>query len=66
MVNANQLYTIKLPEAFIDGLSREVGMKTSLSTVLDLALGYISQKYTHYYILLDAGPDDRLTHTSIS
>ena len=53
-------YEIKLPEAFVDGLSRELGMKTSPCTVLDLALGYISQKYTHYYVLPDAGPDDRL------
>ena len=35
-------------------------MKTSPSTVLDLALAYISQKYTHYYVLPDAGPNDRL------
>lgn len=28
--------------------------------MLDLALGYISQKYTHYYVLPDVGTDDRL------
>ena len=50
----------RYPKHFIDGLSREVGMKTSPSTVLDLFLGYISQKYTHYYILPDKVTEDYL------
>ena len=49
-------HKVKGPSAFVSGLSEEIGMKTSPRTVLDLLLGYISQKYTHYYEL----PDDQI------
>ena len=41
---------------FVSGLSKEIGMKTSPSGVLDLTLGYISESYRHYYSL----PDDQV------
>ena len=44
-------YEVKVPGSFVEGLSKEVGMKTSPSTILDLALGYFSPRYTHYYML---------------
>ena len=36
------------PVGFAEWLSREIGLHTAPSTVLDLILGYASDKYTHY------------------
>ena len=44
-------YEIDEPNSFVSGLSREIGLKIAPSTFLDLILGYVSQKYTHYYEL---------------
>jgi len=35
----------------VDGLSQEIGMNITPNTALDLLLGYISQRYAHYYEL---------------
>lgn len=39
------------PSSFVLGLSAEMCMKTAPSTALDLLLGYINKRYTHYYVL---------------
>ena len=44
-------YEIDEPNSFVSDLSREIGMKIAPITFLDLILGYVSQKYTHYYEL---------------
>ena len=44
-------YEIEKPSTFVEALSREVGMKSSPSTVFNLLLGYISKSYYHYYVL---------------
>ena len=44
-------YEVKVPGSFVEGLSKEVAMKTSPSTILDLALGYFSPRYMRYYVL---------------
>ena len=44
-------YEIGEPDNFITGLSKEIGMKISPSTLLDLTLSYISTCYCHYHQL---------------
>ena len=44
-------YEIGEPKNFVNGLSKSIGLKTSPTTVLDLALGCISQSYKFYYSL---------------
>ena len=43
--------------SFVNGLSREIGMKIKPNTALDLLLGYISQRYAHYYELPESQLD---------
>ena len=40
-------------DTFVVELCSTVGMKTSPATVFDLALGYISDRYTHYHTVSD-------------
>ena len=47
-------YEIDDASSFVLGLSKKIGMKSQPHTILDLVLGYISEKYTHYHVL----PDD--------
>ena len=42
-------------KSFVEELAKETGMKTAPRTTLDLMLGYITERYTHYYIL----PEDQ-------
>ena len=49
------------PSSFVTSLSKELGMKTAPATVLDLLLGYISERYMHYYVL----PESQLTSLDI-
>lgn len=44
-------HEISEPATFVMNLSKELGMKTAPSTVFDLMLGHISQRYTHYHVL---------------
>ena len=44
-------YKVDEPNPFVNGLSQEIGMKTTPSTILDLALGYVSQRYAHTHEL---------------
>ena len=49
-------HEITEPRSFVVGLTEELGMKTSPTTVMDLILGYISKGYRHYHQL----PDNQL------
>ena len=44
-------YKIGEPNNFISALSKEIGMKTSPTTFIDLALSYVSPSYCHYHQL---------------
>ena len=41
-------HEIDNPVGFAEQLSKEIELKTAPSTIFDLALGYISDRYTHY------------------
>ena len=41
----------------MNGLSKEIGMKTTPSTILDLVLGYISERYVLYHQLPESKID---------
>ena len=43
-------------KSFVEELAKEIGMKKAPRTTLDLMLEYITERYTHYYILL---PEDQ-------
>jgi len=43
-------HEISMPDKFVTDLSKDIGMKISPSTALDLAVSYISQAYCHYHI----------------
>ena len=54
-------YEVRQPNSFVNGLSREIGMKITPNTALDLLLGYISQRYAHYYEL----PESQLSGINV-
>ena len=50
-------YEICKPNSFIKCLSHEIGMKTTPTAVLDLALSCVSSAYCHYHVLPECQPD---------
>ena len=49
-------YEVCEPSFFVKCLSHEIGMKTVPTTVLDLALSYVSGAYCHYHVLPEYQP----------
>ena len=46
-------HEIDNPVGFAEQLSKEIELKTAPSTIFDLALGYISDRYSHYVDMLN-------------